>query len=362
MAGRPKSTTPPKQPKPRKILKDYSCQNCGTLKKETEYYVSYNPIHKMGRILYCKDCIKDMISDDQGNVILDKVKDTLRLMDKPFLYNIWKTSLEEGGEVMGVFMKNIQMPQYRKLGWADSKILPEIEQQLNYDSANSELIANKQNINSHMDGFIVTEEIIDKWNFGYTTEEYYYFEKKYNQLKNNYSEKTAMHTEALLNYIRYRVKEEIATAKGDVAESKNWAGMAKDAATSAKINPSQLSKADLTEGLNTISELSQAIEREVDIIPILPRFKFRPNDALDFNIWCYVNYERHLKGMPLVGYEDIYNFYDERKADYIRQYGDPYGIFENDPTEGNRENILKFITDDEKEVVSNIPIEDDGDD
>ncbi|OHD34689.1 MAG: hypothetical protein A2086_02740, partial [Spirochaetes bacterium GWD1_27_9] len=251
MAGRPKNTTK----KPKRIQKEYSCQNCGDLKKESEYYVSYNPIHKMGRILYCKKCIKDMISDEQGNVVLDKVKSTLQLFDRPFLYNLWKSSLEEGGEVMGVYMKNTAMSQYRKLGWKDSKMLPEIEQELNYDSANN--FANKQGANSHMDGFVVTNEIIDKWNYGYTNEEYYYFEKKYNQLKNNYSEKTAMHTEALLNYIRYRVKEEIATAKGDVAESKNWAGMAKDAATSAKINPSQLSKADLTEGLNTISELSQ---------------------------------------------------------------------------------------------------------
>ena len=97
-----------------------------------------------------------------------------------------------------------------------------------------------------------------------------------------------MHTEALLNYIRYRVKEELSTAKGNVKEAKEWGQLAKDAATAAKINPSQLSKADLSDGLSTFSELSQAVEREVDIIPILPRFKCRPNDALDFNIWCYI--------------------------------------------------------------------------
>lgn len=336
MAGRPKSITP-KQPRQRKVLKDYSCQNCGTLKKETEYYASYNPIHKMGKILYCKDCIKDMISDDQGNVILDKVKETLRLMDKPFLYNIWKTSLEEGGEVMGVFMKNIQMPQYRKLGWADSKILPEIEQQLNYDSANSYLIANKQNINSHMDGFIVTEETIDKWNFGYATEEYYYFEKKYNQLKNNYSEKTAMHTEALLNYIRYRVKEELATAKGDVKEAKEWGSLAKDAATAAKINPSQLSAADLTDGLSGFGQLVRAVEQVVDIVEILPKFKQKPQDNVDFTLWCYINYVRGLKGLGDCEYKDIYGFYEQKKKDLankiinsddkIEEYSDTEGEF-----------------------------------
>ena len=339
MAGRPKGTNP----KPKKILKDYSCQNCGDLKRETEYYVSYNPIHKMGRILYCKSCIKNMISDESGNVILDKVKNTLQLMDRPFLYNIWKTSLEEGGEDMGVYMKNIAMSQYRKLGWKDSRMLPEIEQELNYDSANETL---SNNLNITKSNFIVTDEIIEKWGIGYKTEEYTAFEKKYNMLKNNYKEKTNLHTEALLNYIRYRVKEEIATAKGDVKEAKEWGELANKAATSAKINPSQLSKADLSDGLSTFSELSQAVEKEVDIIPILPRFKYRPNDALDFNIWCYVNYIRDLGGLPPCNYEDVYSFYDRRKEDYIKQYGDPYGIFTDDTSEKNRDKIKIFIKED----------------
>lgn len=42
-------------------------------------------------------------------------------------------------------------------------------------------------------------------------------------------------------------------------------------------------------------------------------------------------------------YKDVYKFYDERKKHYLEQYGDPYGIFKDDPTESNRENIEKFI-------------------
>jgi hypothetical protein len=189
------------------------------------------------------------------------------------------------------------------------------------------------------------EELIDKWGYGYSNEEYLAFEKKYIQLKNNYPEKTAMHTEALLKYIRYSCKEEIATANNNVDNAKKWADMANKAATNAKINPSQLSKADLSDGLSTFSELSQAVEKEIDIIPILPQFKYRPNDALDFNIWCYVNYERNLSGLPPCDYEDVYKFYDKRKQEYIEQYGDQYGIFTNDTSEKNREKIKNFIID-----------------
>jgi hypothetical protein len=183
----------------------------------------------------------------------------------------------------------------------------------------------------------------DKWGFGYKIEELIAFEKKYQFLKNNYPEKTSMHTEALLKYIRYSVKEEMATAQGNVSDAKSWGQLAKDAATAAKINPSQLSASDLTGGLNSFSELIKAAEQVVDIIPILPQFKYRPNDALDFVIWCYVNYVRDLKGLPLCEYEDIYEFYDRRKKEYIDQYGDPYGIFKDDPTEENRDKIKKFI-------------------
>lgn len=338
MGGRPKGSKNSKSgTKTVPRFKELTCGACGEIKKVSEYYVSYNPIHQTRRIPYCKSCLKNMISDNNGNVQLEKVKETLQLIDRPFLYNIWKTSLEEPGDVFGVYMKNIAMVQYRKLGYADSKFLPEVENKLNYDTANIEYDIEFKN------DFIVTEDIMNKWGFGYKIEEYQAFEKKYNLLKNNYAEITNMHTEALLNYIRYRVKEEIATAKGDVKEAKEWGALAKDAATAAKINPSQLSKADLSDGLSTFSELSQAVEKAVDIIPILPRFKYRPNDALDFNIWCYVNYMRDLSGLPPCKYEDIYAFYDRRKEDYIRQYGDPYGIFKNDPTEKNRENIKNFI-------------------
>lgn len=319
-------------------LNELTCAACGKPKKIREFYVSYNPIHKTGRIPYCKQCIKNMISDDMGNVDLEKVKSTLQLMDKPFLYNIWKTSLEDERDTFSAYMTNIQMRQFRYLGWSDSLMLPEVKNELNYDNANI-----KESKNSN---FELTEEIIDKWGEGYKPEEYQAFEKKYNRLKNNYNEKTSMHTEALLKYIRYSVKEELATARGDVKEAKEWGALAKDAATAAKINPSQLSKADLSDGLSTFSELSQAVEKEVDIIPILPKFKYRPNDALDFNIWCYVNYVRDIKGLPPCKYEEVYAFYDKRKADYIKQYGDPYGIFTNDTTEKNRENIKSFLSED----------------
>ena len=154
---------------------------------------------------------------------------------------------------------------------------------------------------------------------------------------------TNLHKEALLTYVRFKVKEEIATSKGDVQEAQKWYQAAQDAAEKAKITPKQLTKEDLQGGITSFSEIFKAVEQAVDVIPILPQFKYRPNDALDFVIWCYINYARDLQGLPQCSYEDVYRFYDKKKKEYLDQYGDSYGIFEEDPTPKNRENIKKFI-------------------
>ena len=56
-----------------------------------------------------------------------------------------------------------------------------------------------------------------------------------------------------------------------------------------------------------------------------------------------MNYCRRLEGKPEVEYSDVYKFYDEKVAEYIKQYGDLGGIFEDDPTLSNRKNIEEFI-------------------
>ena len=56
-----------------------------------------------------------------------------------------------------------------------------------------------------------------------------------------------------------------------------------------------------------------------------------------------MNYERELNGQPQVPYEEIYSFYDKKKKEYLEQNGDPYGIFDDDPSEKNRETVKTFL-------------------
>jgi 3-dehydroquinate dehydratase len=159
-----------------------------------------------------------------------------------------------------------------------------------------------------------------KWGEGYSSNELMAFERKYQLLKNNYPEKTALHTEALQTYVRYRVKEEMATAIGDVKSAKDWGDLASKQAQNAKLNVAQLSKSDLTLGLDTFGQLVRAVETAVDVIPILPQFKEKPQDKVDFTLLCYINYIRDLKGLPPAEYKEIYRFYEERKKEYESRF------------------------------------------
>jgi hypothetical protein len=310
------------RPKTKSEKQTKQCSSCKKNKNIDQYYVSTNQFDADGRTNICKQCVLDNVNVND----IESIKNMLLQLNKPFLLHQWNSSLEEAKRMnrhaFGLYLKSLYL-NYRDLTWKDSD-----QENKNFNQTQI-LDPIKPITNIQKTEFNITDELIDKWGDGYSPEEYRAFERKYNMLKNNYQEKTAMHTEALLTYIRYRVKEELATANGDSKSAKEWGTLAKDAATAAKINPSQLSKSDLSDGLDTFGQLVRTVEQAVDIIPILPKFKERPQDKVDFTIWCYINYIRDLKGLPPVEYSEIYKFYEERKRDY-----------EQSMTEGEDSDIL----------------------
>lgn len=313
--------------KPEITRTKYVCGTCNKEKPLLAFYKSFDKTVLSGKFLMCKECIKDSCTVD-GELNIEKVKSILQRMDRPYLPEILAKKIEEEPDPLGKYFSVLCFPKFNKLKWKDS-ILPVLPK-----SSSEETVKAPTN-----------DDVKEFFGEGYTDEEYAAMQKKYNFLKNNYHGKTNMHIEALINYVRPQVKGEMATVQGKVAEAKTWFEIAKSAAIAAKINPSQLSSADLQGGLNNFSRLVQAVESEKDLIKIMPRFKYMPQDAPDFIIWCFVNYVRDLKGLPQAEYSDIYQFYDKKKIEYIEQYGDPYGIFDNNLDIRNRDAIKKFVLD-----------------
>lgn len=290
------------------------CSSCGTSKVLDQFYASTNPMDSHGRVSICKTCVIKKVDINR----IETVKDMLLQLNKPFLQHQWDSAVAEGEKrnknPWGMYIKSVYF-NYREWTWKDSDSDTSIHNSSkNADKDRSTVVTIKSD-------FHLTEEIIDKWGEGYTPEHYRLFEKKYSKLVKNYGEKTELHTEGLLVYIRFRVQEEMASSRGDAKEAKDWAALASKAAQDAKINVSQLSKSDISGGVDVLAQLFEAVETEASIIPLLPKVLEQPYDDADMIIWSNINYYRELEGKPRVPYRDIWNFYDTMLGEYYEQKG-----------------------------------------
>lgn len=364
-----------KTTKPKKV-----CTACHKELPVTNFYNNKSPIHSLdAKDPICKDCvIKNSLIEETGEIDEVKFKNILRQLDKPYYidnvvsaqnqYKKEHSHVPEedvkycGADVLRIYFKNINsLRQLSSKSYADSEkdgFIQKHSTVVDRNNATSMAYKGKKSetkieFADKNDDFELTDEIVQLFGEGYTKAEYRKMFNKYEKLKLNYSLQTNLHQEALATYVRFKVKEENATANGQVDEAKKWYDAAQNAASSGKLTPKQMSATDFNKGMNSVSELVRAVEQAADVIKVLPQFKYRPIDAVDFTIMCYVNYERKLNGQPEATYEDIYSFYDKKKQEYIEQNGDPYGIFTFDPTEKNRDTVKKFLTmpDDYDEVI-----------
>ena len=179
---------------------------------------------------------------------------------------------------------------------------------------------------------ITIEDYEELFGTGFSEVEYKKMYKRYELLQNNYPLRTEMHKEALATYTKYAFKRDQAIADDDVEAADKWGKLASKQATDAKINPSQLSAADLSDGMTCFSQVSATVEKAQDIIPLLNKFIEQPQDRVDYTIWQYVNYCRHLECKPLIQYKDLYNFlksrFEEYKMDYTFLFDEGDGKFD----------------------------------
>ena len=334
------------------------CVYCREELSLSKFHSSKSPIHKDGRVDMCRNCVVKFSIDDQGNVDENKFKIVLRKLDKPFYSDVLNEIIEKlsqdapdeffgkGKEIISAYLqKACGLKQYNTKTYDDSVRTNHIYAPVSaYELSNSAPEPAMKVYDRRADEYKVDPEAVELFGEGYTPIEYRSMMRKYEKLKESYALETAVHEETLITYIRFKVKEEIATSRGDVEEATKWNKNAQDVADKGKLTARQISKADLQGGITNFSDIFRAVEEANERIPIFPEFKYKPNDAPDFIIWCYINYERNLHGMPEVPYYDIYKFYDQKKKEYIDMYGDPFGIFANDPSLANRETIQKFIT------------------
>lgn len=289
------------------------CVHCNKEKvKNSNFYNTNNKLYEtIGKIPICKECLKSMVDYND----MESIYSILRQFDIMFDIEYWE--IAQNSKV-DTFAKYITMAnsliQFNGTGWNNSIFSLE-EKEVNDDISTND---GKENHKDYISDELLNE-LKEKYGHGYPDEEYILFEKKFNKLKPSFQLPTTMHEEYLREYCVNKVKETIAKSKGDFKEAKEWSTMAKESAEAGKLKPSQMSKADLSKGLDGFGQLSRMVEQHQDILPLLPKFTQQPKDKVDITLWLYINYIRDLQGLPPAEYKDIYQFYEERRKDYESQ-------------------------------------------
>lgn len=321
----------------------------GNPQKLNNFYKCENPLNNtFGRYPICKDCLNEMIDPDNPATLFKVLRD----MDVAFVSDVWeKSKVLHPNNVFGNYMRSMNtLVQYKGLHFDPSQtVVTQEEIDKMKDQADNSALGlsrakNKEEERSNIKmAYDKKKELATFWGAGYNVTELEAMQKKYDKIAESYATPTQMHVENLKRYCKYSVKEDMALASNNATDARNWGDLASKAAQAAKLNVSQMSAADLQGGVNSFSEVVQAVESAVDVIPILNKFVYRPNDALDLILWEYCNYARHLRGLKDESYEDIYKFYKEKKEEYIETTGDPYGFYSDDTTDANHESAEKFV-------------------
>lgn len=301
------------------------CLECKVEHKKSEFYKSYNELYN-GVLPFCKNAIKKKVYLNNGQVDVEVFKDILRQMDIPFLIDYWNVAVENDMETIGCYFKDMSLKQNRELKWKDSK----------FETNTSNKISSENGVESRSK--LNIKDLQEKYGYGFSEEEYLNFERKYKRLTIGYKEKTTIHTERLIDYIIKKVKGEMASASGDVNDAKKWEDMAKDAATAAKLNVSQLSKSDITGGVDLIPQLVELVEMKSSLIPVMPKLKEQPYDDADLIIWAIINKLRMIEDKPIVPYKEIWDFYDQM----IKEFYSQRGLKENEVEEEINKRLVPF--------------------
>lgn len=105
-----------------------SCLKCkGNKNPKSGFYLSLSPNHADQRYPICKVCITESLNLENPMLkeSIDSIKDVLLEMNRPFIFHIFLSSIEEATKtkknLFGLYMKNIGMQQYRTLTWKDSE-------------------------------------------------------------------------------------------------------------------------------------------------------------------------------------------------------------------------------------------------
>lgn len=264
------------------------CAGCGKLKKvgsKGAFYASNSPKFD-GYVPYCKVCIRKMMNADD----LESVKETLMLIDKPFLSQIWKNAEESKQDTVGAYLRVIGLRQYSDKFWKDS----DLDGEESTEAYRQQHLADSENITEleTENGIIkMSDSLILKFGEGFTNREYLNMEKFYIDMELTHN----IDSPQLKKQVIYLCKLDayINRSFENPAELKVYTERFEKTLESSGFRPKDRKSANEEAGLRSFSAMFQEVEKRgyVEPKPIKERM-----DLVDVAIVEILNYTRRLVG------------------------------------------------------------------
>lgn len=282
----------------------------------SEFYNSNSILFSDGLVPICKKCIKENV--DQTDI--KSVKSMLQKIDKPFIAKVWKSAEETGGDVFGVYIKNINsLPQYRKYTWEDSSLDGEEQTEIYQNKFNN--IDNIEEIETE-DGVIsLDRDIVLKFGSGYTNLQYLKMEKMYRDIERTNAGNFDLPQlkQQVVNMCKLQIKMDMALEDNDATNFKKYSDTFQAILSSSGLAPKDKKNLSDATGIRSFSSIFEEVEKHgyVEPKPISERM-----DLVDVAILEHLNYVRLLHGNGKLEKvpEDIHERLEEANGELLGEY------------------------------------------
>lgn len=122
-----------------KLKNSSRCLYCDILKDKNKFYVSTDPNNKTGVTPICIECSRKIAlrvdkNGEEHEPTKESVCEALKLLNKPFIYSLWDSSIQESENLVAgkvkhnpwtAYIKNVAMKNYIGMTWEDSDMFKE---------------------------------------------------------------------------------------------------------------------------------------------------------------------------------------------------------------------------------------------
>lgn len=263
-----------------KVSNNKKCTWCGVEKSPKDsFYLSRSSLYKENdeRLPVCKECLLKRYQE-----YLDFYKDEYKAMyhlcmnfDIYFSKNLLESSLNNTNKndgVLGAYMKNVNMFQYRNMTSLNSDhivlnevILNELEEKFKVEQVKK---------NKKKDKSKITDEIRKKWWGEYTDEECVLLERYYDYYYENYDhEKDLAKLDGIKEVCTFKLIIAQAKKEKDNRTIKEFSTLISQKLADSNLKPSQRKAYGDQAGEGLGTDIRVLIENNMPVAEVLPQFK-----------------------------------------------------------------------------------------